>query len=97
MRTEGRGGREIRGDSVCGMMSGSTCKTLRTIAPTYTTALATGGIGAPYPVSPTAAVSVHPLDSFWMVSGTSGTKTYADTIKEKDLSSCGHEDDLASC
>ena len=40
--TEGRGGNEGRDNSVRCMMSGSTCRPLRAIVPTYTTVLITG-------------------------------------------------------
>ena len=42
VRTERRGGKERRANNVCCMMSGATCRTPRTIAPTYTTAFVTG-------------------------------------------------------
>ena len=57
MQTEGREGSEGRDNSVCGTISGSTCRTLRAIAPTHKSVLIrVNGIGAPYPVPLTAAL-----------------------------------------
>ena len=72
-----KGEREIRGDNVCCMMSGSTCRTLRSIAPTYVTVLLTGKRHwCSLSRSNHCSHIFWPIDSCWMISGSSVTKTY---------------------
>ena len=87
--TEGRGGIEGRDNSVHCMMSGSTCRALRAIAPTYTTVLVTGERHCrSLPRSTHCSHIFSPARFMSDVSGSYVTKTYADTITEKDLPSC---------
>ena len=89
MRTEGRGGCEGRDNSVGCIMSGSTCRALRTNALTCTTVLITGERHwRSVPCSTHCSLIVSPA-RLMLVSGSSFNKIYADTITGKDhLSSC---------